>query len=64
MRMTQAIDRDAAAQVQVTSAIHVEDIAAHPVAQSQVEPAIAGHDVLRKQFTDRLELVAHDRRRG
>ena len=47
-------DRDAAAQIQVTPARDVVEIAARPVAQHDVEAAITGHDVLLEQAPARL----------
>ena len=63
MRVAEAIDRDAAAEVEITFARDIKNVAARAVAQHEFKASVAGHDILREQFADGLVLVAHDRRR-
>ena len=63
VRVAQRSDGDAAAQIEITLAGHVIDVAARAVAQDQVEPPVAGDDILLKQGLNRRRIVAHDRRR-
>src|ERR1051326_9080768 len=49
MRVTEGVNSDASAQIEIPFAGDVKDIAAGTVAQYDIEPAIAGNDVLLKQ---------------
>ncbi len=60
MCVAKAVDRDAAAQIQVSPARQVVEKTAGAVAQHEVESAIAGHDVLLKELLDRRSVVAHN----
>jgi hypothetical protein len=63
MRVAQAANRNAAAQIQITPPIQVEQLAAASVAERQVETAVAGHNIPVKQFANRGNRIFHVCRR-
>ncbi|OQB90516.1 MAG: hypothetical protein BWX84_01868 [Verrucomicrobia bacterium ADurb.Bin118] len=63
MPVPERADRDAAAEVQVTPAIHIVKVTALTVAQRQLKAAIGRHHISREQFANGLELVMHEGRR-
>ena len=63
MRVAERGDRYAAAEVEITPPVHVEEMAACAVTEREVETAIARNDVFAEQLADRFELIPNDRRR-
>ncbi len=63
MRVAQTAHGNAAAEIKVALARHVENVTAQAVAQNEIESAIAGNDIPCKQFPHRLVLVVDERRR-
>jgi hypothetical protein len=63
MRMAEAANRDAAAEVEVTFARDIKNIAAAAMAQHEVEASVTGHDVFIEQLADVRKLVVNNRRR-
>ena len=61
MSVAERGDRDAGAQIEVTPARDVIEIAAGPVTQHDLEAPVSGHHVLLKQGLHGSHVVAHDR---
>ena len=64
VRMTERADRDAAAEVEVTLAVHVPEVTPLPAREHELEAPVAGHDVFLEQAEDGLLLVVNDGGRG
>src|SRR5580698_9965611 len=63
VRMSQAINRDATAEIQVAPARHVKNVAARAMAQSEVVARVSGQDVLLEKAPDGLKLILYNGRR-
>ena len=63
VRVAERRHRDAAAQVQITLAGDIVHIAAGAVAEHEIKPAVAGHDVLLEQRLHGRHIIPHNRRR-
>src|SRR5271154_5331126 len=61
MRVTEATNRDAAAEVEIFFPRDIKKMAACSVLEHEVEASVARHDVFAKQLAHRLELVPHNR---
>ena len=63
VRVAETAHGNAGAEIEVTLARDIKQVTALAVAEHEVEPAVAGHDIFGKQFPHRLVLVMHERRR-
>ena len=63
VRVAEAANGDAAAEVEVAFAGDIENVAASAVAQREIKASVAGHDVFAEQIAHGLELVVNERRR-
>jgi hypothetical protein len=63
IRVTKATNRNAAAEVQEAPVVYVEEFTAAAVAEGNVKPAVAGHDIFGEEFANGLKLIFHDCRR-
>ena len=63
VRVAEAADGNARAEIEVAFARDIKQIAARAVAEHEVEAAVARHDVFAEQIPHRLELVVNERRR-
>src|SRR5687767_6165515 len=63
MRMAEAVDRDASAEIEIAFAAHVPHVAAFTAREREIKAGVSRDDVFIEQLLDRLELVVHERRR-
>ncbi len=57
MRVTQGSDRDAAAQIEITLAVHLVEVTARAAAEHDIKAAIARNDVLEQSPNARMDAL-------
>lgn len=62
VRVTERANRDAAAEIEIATTVHIEQMAAHAMAEREFKAPVTGDDILGEKLADRLVLIADDGR--